>query len=417
MKVMNSLYVGSEVGQLKQVIVHRPGTELLRLTPETKEALLFDDLLWVRCAQEEHDLFSQALQEAGTEVLHLDGLLRETLSEPAAKAYVLDRTFDERVHGPAAAPALREMAESMSVSELAELVIGGMTKRELLERIDEPRSVVLHSLAADDLVVSPLPNHLFARDASCWVYGGVAVNSMNKPARMRESVTYEAIYRWHPRFTSTEFRRWSDGVADGQATVEGGDVLVLGNGAVLVGMSERTTPQGIERLAKRLFAGGQADRVVALRLPVARHFMHLDTVMTMVDEHSFIEYAGLGDVASYTITPRDLSTDDGEPELNIVGHEPGHAHRAIADALGLHGLRILTADQDVHSAAREQWDDGCNALAVSPGVVIAYDRTPTSNAFLRESGIEVIEVPGAELGRGRGGPRCMSCPTLRDPVA
>ncbi|WP_211090561.1 arginine deiminase [Nesterenkonia sedimenti] len=403
-------FVGSEVGQLRQVIVHRPGTELLRLTPETKDELLFDDLLWVRRAQEEHDQFSQALSEAGAEVLHLDQLLRETLAVPEAKSFVLDQTFDERLHGPAAAPVLRDVAEGLDPGALAELVIGGLTKRELLELTDEPRSVVLHSLGPDDLVVPPLPNHLFARDASCWVYDGVAVNSMQKPARMRETVTYEAIYRWHPQFAETSFNRWSDGLDDGRATVEGGDVLVIGNGAVLVGMSERTTAQGVERLAKRLFAAGSADRVVALDLPKQRSFMHLDTVMTMVDERSFIEYAGLGELASYTITPR------GESELNIADHAPGQAHRAIAEALGLHGLRILTAEQDVHSAAREQWDDGCNALAVAPGVVITYDRTPTSNAFLRESGVEVIEVPGGELGRGRGGPRCMSCPTLREPL-
>lgn len=410
---MTDVHVGSEVGQLHEVIVHRPGTELLRLTPETKEDLLFDDLLWVRRAQEEHDQFSAALTEAGAEVLHLDAMLRETLAVPEASSFVLDHTFDERIHGPAAAPELRAVAETMDASALAELVIGGLTKRELLELTDEPRSVVMHSLGPDDLVVNPLPNHLFARDASCWVYDGVAVNSMQKPARMREAITYEAIYRWHPRFAAADFQRWSNGVEDGTATVEGGDVLVIGNGAVLVGMSERTTPQGVERLAKRLFAGGSADRVVALALPKARSFMHLDTVMTMVDERSFIEYAGLGDLASYTITPRQSGPD---PELTITDHPAGQAHRAIASALGLHGLRILTAEQDVHSAAREQWDDGCNALAVAPGVVITYDRTPTSNAFLRESGIEVIEVPGGELGRGRGGPRCMSCPTLRAPL-
>ncbi|TLP79419.1 arginine deiminase [Nesterenkonia sphaerica] len=414
---MNELYVGSEVGRLREVIVHRPGTELLRLTPETKEELLFDDLMWVRRAQEEHDQFSEALESTGTEVLHLDVLLRETLAVTEARNFILDLTFDERLHGPAAAPVLRQVASQLDGAALAELVIGGLTKRELLELTDEPRSIVLHSMGPDDLVVAPLPNHLFARDASCWVYDGVAVNSMQKPARMREAVTYEAVYRWHPRFASAPFQRWADGLSDAQATVEGGDVLVLGNGAVLIGMSERTTPQGVERIARRLFAAGSADRVVALDLPKARSFMHLDTVMTMVDERSFIEYAGLGELPSYTITPR--SGTGGTPvevELNIADHAPGHAHRAIADALGLHGLRILTAEQDLHSAAREQWDDGCNALAVSPGVVITYDRTPTSNAFLRESGIEVIEVPGGELGRGRGGPRCMSCPTLRDPL-
>ncbi|WP_300342931.1 arginine deiminase [Nesterenkonia sp.] len=410
---MNDLFVGSEVSQLQQVIVHRPGTELLRLTPETKDELLFDDLLWVRRAQEEHDQFTHALQQAGAEVLHLDALLTQTLQVPEAKQFVIDHTVDERLHGPAAAPVLRQVAESMGPAELAELVIGGMTKRELLSRIDEPRSVVLHSMGPDDLVIPPLPNHLFTRDASCWVYDGVAVNSMQKPARMREAVTYEAIYRWHPQFAEAAFHRWSDGLRDGQATVEGGDVLVLGGGAVLVGMSERTTAQGVERLAKRLFAGGSADRVVALSLPRARSFMHLDTVMTMVDERSFIEYAGLGELPSYTITPRERAGTPAEVELTIADHPPGQAHRAIAEAMGLHGLRILTAEQDVHSAAREQWDDGCNALAVAPGVVITYDRTPTSNSFLRESGIEVIEVPGGELGRGRGGPRCMSCPTRR----
>ncbi|MFC7405419.1 arginine deiminase [Georgenia alba] len=407
-------YVGSEVGRLRQVIVHRPGVELLRLTPQTMDDLLFDDLIWVRRAQEEHDEFCAALVGAGAEVLQLADLLRETLAVAQARAFVLDHTFDERVHGPAATPVLRATAEALGDADLTELLIGGMTKRELLERTDEPRSVVLHALGPDDLVVAPLPNHLFTRDASCWVYGGVAVNSMRMPARIRESVAYEAIYRWHPRFAGAPFQRWSDGLEDGQATVEGGDVFVLGGGAVLVGMSERTTPQGVERLAKRLFAAGAADRVVALGMPKARVFMHLDTVMTMVDERSFIKYGALGMLPSYTITPGGPAAAEGDVELSIADHPPERMHATIADALGLDGLRILTAEQDVHSAAREQWDDGCNALAVAPGVVVTYDRTTTSNTYLRDSGFEVLEVPGAELGRGRGGPRCMSCPTVRD---
>ncbi|ROR74223.1 arginine deiminase [Bogoriella caseilytica] len=408
---MPNPFVGSEVGRLREVIVHRPGVELLRLTPQTKDDLLFDDLIWVHRAQEEHDRFSGALVEHGVTVLHLDQLLRETLSHAEARSFLIDRATDERIHGPALAPVLREVADRMDDAALAELIIGGLTKRELLELTDEPPSVVLHTLGMDHLVLAPLPNHLFTRDASCWVYDGVAVNSMRMPARIREAYTYEAIYRWHPRFAGRAFQRWSDALDDAAATVEGGDVLVLGDGAVLVGMSERTTPQGVERLAQRLFAAGSADRMVALHLPGAREFMHLDTVMTMVDERSFIEYAGLGDLPSYTITPR----GSGEQvELDIADHRPGRAHHAIADALGVDGLRILTAQQDVHSAAREQWDDGCNALAIAPGAVITYDRTPTSNAYLRESGIEVIEMPGAELGRGRGGPRCMSCPVVRD---
>ncbi|MHB1065137.1 MAG: arginine deiminase [Georgenia sp.] len=402
-------YVGSEVGRLRQVILHRPGLELLRLTPENKDALLFDDLLWVRRAQEEHDELHALLTDTGVEVLLLTDLLRETLAVPQARATMLGAVFDERTYGPAATPALLAMAAAADDAELTDMLVGGLTKRELLERVDTPRSLVLHAMDLDDLVIPALPNHLFTRDASCWVYGGVAVSAMRMPARLRESLAYDAIYRWHPRFAGSPFRHWSDGPADGAATVEGGDVLVLGGGAVLVGMSERTTAQGIERLATRLFAADAADRVLAVAMPKSRVFMHLDTVMTMVDERSFLTYEGLGMLPSYTITP-------GPDGLVIDDHDPEHMHAALADAVGRTDLRILTPEQDVRSAAREQWDDGCNALALAPGVVVTYDRTTTSNAYLRESGIEVLTMPGAELGRGRGGPRCLSCPTIRSGI-
>jgi arginine deiminase len=416
--VTHMLGVDSEVGQLRRAIVHRPGLELTRLTPSNCDELLFDDVLWADKAREEHDIFTRVLRDQGVEVHHFAELLGQTLALPEAKSFVLDRVCTVERVGPTLTASLRALAEDLDPQTLADLLIGGITKADLSPL--QARSLYLQSLTLDDFILTPVPNTLFQRDNSAWVYTGVSVNPMAKPARQRESIHSRAVYRYHPMFADASFPIfYGDDDADHQpATLEGGDIHVLGRGAVLIGMGERTTPMSVEIVARELFRHGAATQVIAVQLPKSRAFMHLDTVLTMIDTATFVRYPDLdpATLRTWQITPADPEevVEHNTAGLHVEAREDLFA--TIAEALGLDAVTVLAADEDTRAAQREQWDDANNFLAVAPGVVVGYERNTVTNRMLEEHGIKVLSIPGSELGRARGGSRCMTCPIQRDGI-
>lgn len=403
--------VRSEVGQLRTVLVHRPGLELLRLSPQNAADLLFDDVLWPQRAQQEHDAFTGALRAHDVEVLLLEDLLAETLAIDAARSWVVERAITPGTVGTVLVERDRELASAVSSPELARYLIGGIT-RDDLARIglgDAPGGLVARSGSRHDLVLAPLPNHLFTRDATCAIGSAMTLSPMATQARRRETTHLQAIVRWHPRFVGTPVllgdpdRRWD------QATLEGGDVLVVDEDTVLVGLSGRTSPQGVEMLAEALFRSDRARLVVAVEIPDRRAFMHLDTVVSFADRDLVAYHPPVVDSAR--VWRISASSGSGHPTLSV--REGGPLLDELSRARGA-PVRGIPTGGDHLSAQREQWNDGLNLLAISPGVVVAYERNTETNRALREAGVEVLEIPGSELGRGRGGARCMTCPLARD---
>lgn len=392
----------SEVGRLRAVILHRPGPELQRLTPQNNDALLFDGLPWVAKAQQEHDAFAALLSSRGVEVLLLGDLLTEALSSGAARVHGISAAVDARRLGRPLAQELSAHLRTLEPVALARVLMAGMTFNELPfsgARLSLVR--LMHHGA--DFVIDPLPNLLFTRDSSFWIGPRVAIPSLALPARVRETSLTDLIYAHHPRFLGV--RRAYESRS---APVEGGDVLLLAPGVVAVGVGERTTPAGAEALARSLFDDDLAHTVLAVPIAQERAQMHLDTVCTMVDVDAVVMYPNIVDTLSaFTIHrgPGGVRIDDAVPFM-----------RAAAEAMGIDKLRVIDTGLDPVTAEREQWDDGNNTLALAPGVVVAYERNTETNARLTDSGIEVLPIAASELGTGRGGPRCMSCPAARDPL-